>query len=87
MAVYHFHETRRSPNVPGGAAFLKQASEHTEVRVVKEVARKLTQSANAADSTLVLQLLKHQEKSIRMQAVHLCGILNLTAAISTILKY
>ena len=67
-------------------AFLQQAARHPDPRVAKELIKKLLKTITSTDAPIVMQLLLHNDKSIRTQAVHLSGRLNAQTAIPILLR-
>ncbi len=66
-------------------ALFMQAASHPDPRVAKEVMKNLFKTASPADTPLILRLLQHPEKSIRVQAIHLSSLSGVTNAIPVLL--
>ncbi len=66
-------------------ALLMQAASHPDPRVAREVMKNLFKSATPADTAVILRLLQHPDKSVRLQAIHLSSIAGVTDAIPVLL--
>jgi twitching motility protein PilT len=73
--------------LPKTSEFLRIAVQNEDARVLKEILRRLYQSCSATDSETLHVLLRHPDKSIRIQAIHLIPIVNLEAEIPLLLSY
>jgi HEAT repeat protein len=61
-------------------AYLRKAAANPEARVAKEIVKILYKMTWRPDPQLILQLLQHPDKSVRLQGVHLAHRLEIQAA-------
>ena len=64
-------------NPPQAAEFMSRAIRNTELRVAKEVVKALFKSPSPSSAPLVIALLEHDDKSIRLQALRLVTVFGL----------
>lgn len=64
-------------NPPQAAEYMKRALRNTELRVAKEVVKALFKSPSPLSAPLVIALLQHEDKSIRLQALRLVTVFGL----------
>lgn len=60
---------------------LQKAASHSDVRVVKEIVKKLYNAAAPTDEPIVVQLLQHPDKSLRLQAIHVALMIQAFSAV------
>jgi HEAT repeat protein len=72
---------------PKTSEMLRQAVKNEEVRVLKEILKRLYQSCSTADAETIHALLCNPDKSVRIQAVHLVPMANLDGELQTLLNY
>lgn len=73
--------------LPKTSEMLKQAAQNEDVRVLKEVLKRLYQSCSSADAETFHILLRHPDKAVRTQAIHLLPTINLDSEIPLLLNY
>jgi pilus retraction protein PilT len=73
--------------LPRSSEMLRQAVQHEDVRVLKEILKRLYQSCSNADAETIRVLIRHPDKSVRIQAIHLIPMANLDAEIPVLLGY
>ena len=64
-------------NLPNSVPFMSKAMQDPDIRVAKEVVKALFKSVTASNAPLVLHLLQHADKSIRLQALRLVTLFGL----------
>lgn len=64
-------------DLPDSVSFMERALRHDDVRVAKEVVKVLFKSVSDVNAPLVLALLHHQDKSVRLQALRLVMLFGL----------
>lgn len=64
-------------DLPDAVSFMERALQHDDVRVAKEVVKVLFQSVSEVNAPLVLTLLHHPDKSVRLQALRLVMLFGL----------
>jgi hypothetical protein len=60
---------------------LQKTAMHSDVRVVKEIVKKLYNAAAPTDEPIVVQLLQHPDKSLRLQAIHVALMMQAFSAV------
>src|SRR5687768_16120669 len=73
--------------LPKTSEFLRQAVQNEDVRVLKEILKRLYQSCSAADAETMQILLRNQDRSVRIQAIHLVPSANMEEEIPLLLTY
>lgn len=73
--------------LPKTSEMLRQAVKNEEVRVSKEILKRLYQGCTLTDSETIHELLCNPDKTVRIQAVHLVPMANLDGEIQMLLNY
>ena len=73
--------------LPKTSEFLKQAVQNEDIRVSKEILKRLYQGCSAADADTLHVLVRHNDKGVRIQAAHLVPAANLDAEVPVLLNY
>ncbi|HJZ11885.1 MAG TPA: hypothetical protein VJ521_07035 [Acidobacteriota bacterium] len=73
-------------NLNENPPFLKGAAAHQDGRVAKEVIKILYKNCDKVDLPLVISLMQHDDKTVRVQATHIVMIHHFTEAIPELLK-
>jgi HEAT repeat protein len=73
-------------NLRENPPFLIRAASHPDYRIAKEIIRILMKSCSPKDGPLVSELLRHQDKSVQMQAMYLATTHRLMDTIPALLR-
>ena len=73
-------------DIPESSQFLQQVADHDDVRVAKEVLKRLYQSHSTEDYSLILRYLQHKDKSVRILATNLVGMANISSSAPYLLR-
>ncbi len=93
LSHFHWYVVRNMVTIltkvklPKTSEYLQQVVGHEELRVQKEVLKRLYQGCSAADANTIRVLLQHADKTVKNQSVHLVAMANLESEIPMLLNY